>query len=204
MALGCIGEVIGWYGRFWSSNSPGLLDPFLMQIVCTIISPSFMSAANFTILGLIIKRLGSQYSWLTPRWCTFWISSPFSPNSADTDFCIDLIIFIGFDLGALVVQSIGGSQASSAARRGVDADVGGRIMLYGIIVQMIALTIYVALGAEFVIRYLLDRPVRQVSRSEGASAEALDEKNSERPPMEKNVRIMLIGLVINAVFFFIR
>jgi hypothetical protein len=72
MALGCIGEVIGWYGRFWSSNNPQLLDPFLMQIVCTIISPSFMSAANFTILGLIIRRLGPQYSWLTPRWCMFF------------------------------------------------------------------------------------------------------------------------------------
>ena len=77
MVIGCIGEVIGWSGRLWSSRNPSLLDPFLMQIVTTIISPSFMSAANFTILGLIIKRLGTHYSWLTPRWCTS--GPPLSP-----------------------------------------------------------------------------------------------------------------------------
>lgn len=71
MVVGCIGEAIGWYGRYWSSNSPQLLDPFLIQITCTIIAPSFMSAANFTILGLIIKRLGPQYSWLKPFWCMY-------------------------------------------------------------------------------------------------------------------------------------
>lgn len=75
MTLGCTGEVIGWSGRLWSSKNPPLLDPFLMQITTTIISPSFMSAANFTILGMIIRRLGYQYSWLTPRWCE-WISGP--------------------------------------------------------------------------------------------------------------------------------
>ena len=69
MVMGCIGECIGWAGRYWSSQNPRLMDPFLMQISCTIISPTFMSAANFTILGLIIKRLGTQYSWLTPGWC---------------------------------------------------------------------------------------------------------------------------------------
>jgi hypothetical protein len=86
----------------------------------------------------------------------------------------------------------------------VDADPGGRIMLYGIIIQMIALTVYVALGAEFVLRYYLNRPVRQVASSEGTSSETLDEKNNARPPIENNVRIMLIGLVINALFFFVR
>jgi hypothetical protein len=71
MALGCTGEVIGWSGRLWSSQNPTLLNPFLMQITTTIISPSFMSAANFTILGFIIKRIGPQYSWLTARWCMY-------------------------------------------------------------------------------------------------------------------------------------
>lgn len=49
---------------------------------------------------------------------------------------LDLAIFVTFDLGALVIQSIGGAKASSAAKNGTNADDGGRIMLYGIIVQM--------------------------------------------------------------------
>jgi hypothetical protein len=72
MAMGNLGEVIGWSGRLWSSLNPTLLDPFLMQIVSTIISPSFMSAANFTILGMIINRLGTHYSRLSPRWCKYF------------------------------------------------------------------------------------------------------------------------------------
>lgn len=69
MVVGCLGETIGWAGRLWSSQNPHRLDPFLMQITTTIMAPSFMSAANFTILGLIINQLGTQYSRLTPRWC---------------------------------------------------------------------------------------------------------------------------------------
>jgi hypothetical protein len=74
MFLGCMGEVIGWSGRAWSSQNNLLLDPFLMQICCTIFSPSFLSAANFTILGMIIRELGPRYSWLSPRWCTYLTS----------------------------------------------------------------------------------------------------------------------------------
>lgn len=69
MSLGCVGEMIGWSGRLWSSKNVKLLNPFLMQISTTIFSPSFMSAANFTILGVIIGRLGLRYAWLRPKWC---------------------------------------------------------------------------------------------------------------------------------------
>jgi hypothetical protein len=86
MAVGCLGEVIGWSGRLWSSKSPDLLNPFLMQITTTIISPSFMSAANFTILGAIIRRFGPKYSWLTPRWCTFLVLKLESDSDLDCRF----------------------------------------------------------------------------------------------------------------------
>ncbi len=29
------------------------------------------TAANFTILGIIIRLLGTHYSWLSPRMCTY-------------------------------------------------------------------------------------------------------------------------------------
>ncbi|PVG04551.1 RTA1 like protein [Serendipita vermifera] len=191
MALGCMGEVIGWSGRLWSSRNPRLLDPFLMQISSTIISPSFMSAANFTILGFIIRRLGAHYSRLSPRWY--------------------LIIFITLDLASLIVQAIGGARASSAAQRNEDAEVGGRIMLYGIITQMIALTIYVALGTEFVIRYTLHKPVRKPTVADLAATASADpsydsytNEKTLRPVLDRNTKLMLVGLIINTVFLFIR
>jgi hypothetical protein len=52
-------------------------------------------------------------------------------------FClIDLIIFISLDLISLIIQSIGGASASQAAEQNKDAGPGGRIMLYGIVLQM--------------------------------------------------------------------
>lgn len=180
MVIGCIGETVGWSGRLWSSRSPPLMDPFLMQITSTIISPTFMSAANFTILGLIIRRLGVQYSRLSPAWY--------------------LIIFVTLDVAALTVQAIGGASASGAASRGENADAGARIMLWGIIVQMIALTAYVILGADFIRAYHFNKPVRALPKE---SVDTLQEKESHSS-VNRNTRIMLVGLVINSVFLFIR
>ncbi|KAG8797840.1 hypothetical protein FRB91_000777 [Serendipita sp. 411] len=187
LVVGCAGEVIGWSGRLWSSQNPGLLDPFLMQITTTIISPSFMSAANFTILGFIIRKIGTQYSWLTPRWY--------------------LIIFITLDLASLVVQAIGGARASAAAENDEDADPGGRIMLYGIVAQMIALTAYVILGTEVIVRYYLNKPVRKAPEPQDESVETLGEKkvhSNGRTVLDSNTKLMLLGLIVSSVFLFIR
>ena len=82
-------EVLGWSGRLWSSFSPLLSTPFQIQcvqsalsslrkswrfghrITSTIIAPTPLLAVNFVVLGEIIKRLGSQYSRLSPKWCMF-------------------------------------------------------------------------------------------------------------------------------------
>jgi hypothetical protein len=152
-----------------------------MQITSTIISPSFMSAANFTILGAIIRRVGQRYSWLTPRWY--------------------LIIFISLDLISLIIQSIGGASASQAAEQNKDAGPGGRIMLYGIVLQMIALTIYVLLGTDFVVRAYLNKPSRKVTSE---SASALADEKEQRPTIDRRTQIMLAGLVLNSVLLFIR
>lgn len=87
--LAGIGETVGWTGRLWSSYSPTLDDPFLMQyvhfpsfgrpwlmvsvlrITTTIISPTPLLAANFIILGRVISLLGPEYSRLSPKWCMY-------------------------------------------------------------------------------------------------------------------------------------
>lgn len=87
LVLGGIGEIIGWSARLWSSivrATPQLNDaaltwlymkniiadtPFLMQISTTIIAPTFLSAANFILLGTVINRAGPQYSRLSAKHC---------------------------------------------------------------------------------------------------------------------------------------
>ncbi|KAI0057327.1 RTA1-domain-containing protein [Artomyces pyxidatus] len=132
-------EVLGWSGRTWSSVNPLSFNPYLMQIVTTIIAPTPLVAANFIMLGQIIRRLGARYSRLSARWYT--------------------ILFVSCDLIALVVQAIGGASAATAVQTGKNPGPGGHIMLGGIVFQLAAIGVYVALAAEFLMRYVWDKPV---------------------------------------------
>jgi len=40
------------------------------RITATILGPTPFLAANFVIFGIIIQRLGTQFSRLSPKWCT--------------------------------------------------------------------------------------------------------------------------------------
>ncbi|KAJ6622845.1 RTA1-domain-containing protein [Mycena sp. CBHHK59/15] len=137
-----VGEIIGWSGRIWSSISPTLKDPFLMQITTTIISPTPLIAVNFILLTRIILRLGSQYSWITPHWYS--------------------IVFVSCDLIALVIQGIGGGMASSANDL-ANANIGAHVMLGGIVFQFVAIVVYTLLSAQYLWRYTKNKPVRSTS-----------------------------------------
>ncbi|KAI0061919.1 RTA1-domain-containing protein [Artomyces pyxidatus] len=162
-------EIIGWAGRLWSSQNVLLNTPFLMQIVCTIIAPTPLVAANFIILGKIIRRLGSRYSRLSAKWYT--------------------IVFLSCDIIALVVQAVGGAMASEATTNS-GAATGGRVMLGGIIFQLIAIVFYVALASEFLFRYIKDSPIRSYEGARGKT--------------DKRMKLLLLGMSIMTVFIFIR
>ncbi|KAJ7203970.1 RTA1 like protein-domain-containing protein [Mycena rebaudengoi] len=134
-----IGEVIGWAGRFMSSGTPQSKNAFLMQITTTIISPTPLLAVNFIVLSRIVARLGTSYSWLTPKWYT--------------------IIFLTCDLIALIVQGVGGGMASSAPDL-AGANIGANVMLGGILFQFVAIIVYSSLAGDYFRRYFTDSPVR--------------------------------------------
>ncbi|THH14780.1 hypothetical protein EW146_g5597 [Bondarzewia mesenterica] len=138
-------EILGWSGRLWSSRNPSAVNPFLMQIITTIIAPTPLVAANFVILGRIVTHLGQQYSRLSAYWYT--------------------IIFCICDLIALVVQAVGGALAAEAVQtKGGNPKNGGHIMLGGIVFQLAAIVAYSLLAAEFFMRYAHDAPVHPHTR----------------------------------------
>ncbi|KAF7342184.1 hypothetical protein MVEN_01806300 [Mycena venus] len=163
-------ELLGWSGRLWSAISPAADTPFLIQISTTIMAPTPLLAANFMILSRIIQRLGTSYSWLTPRWFT--------------------ILFLPCDVIALVVQGVGGGMASSADDL-AGANVGAHVMLGGIGFQFAVIIIFSILAADFVQRYLRDRPARYDS-------------NGERGVLTPRIKIMLVALSFSLVTLFIR
>jgi len=191
-----IGEIIGSGGRLWSSTQslPLTMDPFLMQICCTIIAPTFMTAGMFFVFGRIINMVGPEYSRLTPK--------------------VYAYVFVGADVVALVVQSVGGAQASSA-NTGAQSNQGAKVMVGGIIIQMAAITLYIAVQAEYLWRVFKNRPIRPVST--GAVTPSAEKDGalgqSESPSVisvigkeriTRNIAAMLIGMGIAAVFIYIR
>ncbi|QRW20637.1 RTA1-like protein [Rhizoctonia solani] len=171
-----IGELLGWAGRYWGHVNPYNEDAFMMQITTTIIAPSFMTAAMFLILPKIINELGTGYSRMPPR--------------------LYSIIFITADVTALVIQAVGGAMASIANTLD-GAERGGRIMLGGIVIQLVAVVLYTLLGLEFSVRFGLDRPVR-------ASHVSDQRKHAGWIHVPRGIVWMLVGLIIATIFIIIR
>ncbi|KLO17012.1 RTA1 like protein [Schizopora paradoxa] len=175
VCLAGVGEIIGWIGRLLSSHSPGDLNPYLIQICCTIIAPTPLVAANFVILGRLIHHIGPHYSRLSPGWYT--------------------AVFCSADIVALVVQAVGGASASEAVENDKNPAKGGNIMLGGIVVQLVAITIYVTLATEVLVRFYTKRPLRQPNHSE---------EGDERPSLDRKVQLMIFGLSFSTICIFIR
>jgi len=119
-----------------------------VRITTTIIAPSFLTAALFKIVGDIIILLGPKYSRLKPVTCKQFFPASCLCRvdvSAYTHY-LDLVVFITLDVAALVVQAVGGAKASIAAQTNNDPQPGGDIMLYGIVVQLIGVTLVCLFG----------------------------------------------------------
>ncbi|KAK0477397.1 RTA1 like protein-domain-containing protein [Armillaria novae-zelandiae] len=184
---GCL-EILGWSGRFWSSISPSLSSPFMIQITATIIGPTPLVAANFLILGAIIRILGPAYSRLSPRAYS--------------------IVFVSCDIISLVIQGGGGGIASSASDRNdlKGAKLGSNVMLAGIVFQLVVITFYAILACEFLVRYTHNRPVATLfaRKKRSDSLVTLSSPNPPRGVLDTKIKIMIFALVFNTLCLFIR
>ncbi|KAI1841852.1 hypothetical protein JX265_010838 [Neoarthrinium moseri] len=144
LTIGALTELIGWAGRTWSSECPYNANAYLMQITTLIIAPVFVTAALYVLLGIFINNLGRQYSLLSARMYT--------------------IVFLTCDIVSLVIQAVGGAMASSASSNKEDPWPGTRIMIAGVVFQLISMTIFAGLTVDFTIRSSrLGRPAEYTS-----------------------------------------
>lgn len=101
------------------------------QLVGLTIGPAFLTAAIYLCLGRIIVVYGSHISRLRPRSYT--------------------IIFMTCDGISLALQSAGGAIASIADDQAGN-DLGVNIMIAGLIAQVVSLTVFAGLCAEFAVQ----------------------------------------------------
>lgn len=204
MATGGFGEVIGWVGRLWSSHNPDSFQAFVMQITTTIFAPTFMTAANFIVLGRMISYTrADRYARLSAKRFTWF--------------------FLSFDITCLFIQSAGGGIASS--KDITQARVGTDIALVGIALQTVAIAVYSLVAGEFIWRLAFEKPLSRGAWRWGSKTwrKELDEKESQSDGVETEegrpegmrmtasgrripMRVQLVfwGLAISTLFFLIR
>ncbi|KAF9016063.1 RTA1-like protein [Hymenopellis radicata] len=191
-------EILEWRARLWSSFSLSYFMPFQMQIVCTIIAPTPLSAASFIMLGRVIQVLGPQYSRLSTKAYS--------------------IIFLTCDTIASVFHGIGRGKASATDGDLAKANIGGNIMLGGIVFQLgnlcgiqrlrpilsdlfsVAITLYLVFFADLVYRYIQDKPVSRISFRSGVRKNC----TISRGKLTRKLKAILGALVLEAVPLFIR
>lgn len=141
LAIAAYIELVGWIGRTWSSKCAYNKIAFLLQITTLVVAPIFVAAAIYVTLGYLIKAVGQQYSVIRPK--------------------VYLWLFLVVDVVALLVQAGGGGLASGAANKGKDTEPGARMMVAGIIFQLVSMTVFCILFAIFVWR------TRRISLTKG-------------------------------------
>ena len=116
-------------------------------------------------------------------------------QSQSLNSIIDAIVFVTADLVALSVQGVGGALAAIAAGNNKDPEKGGKIMLGGIVFQMLAITIYMALAIEFVYRFWHNKPFK--GREDVSPL-------SGRHMLDHNMRLMLVGATLSSLLIYVR
>jgi hypothetical protein len=141
MAVGCIGEIIGYGGRVMLYKNPFSFDGFIIEICCITISPVFFAAAIYVTLTRVSN-------FLSPEACRF-------PTK------IYVWVFVPCDIVSLILQSVGGALSSSS----VGSDKSGEyITLAGLAFQVFCLTAFIAMALDYLFRYIAYRKCQPVEQ----------------------------------------
>ncbi|KAG4440929.1 hypothetical protein IFR05_003558 [Cadophora sp. M221] len=132
IALGCIGEAIGYGGRIMMHSNPYDDTGFTMQISCLIFAPAWVAAGIYLTLKHLVLAFGEERSRIQARWYTW--------------------IFITCDTLSLLLQAIGGGMAGSADDDEDLRDLGTNLMIAGIVWQVATLIAFATLVIDYVFR----------------------------------------------------
>lgn len=122
-------NLAGYLARTLSVNNEGDLNAFLCQIITLTISPAFLMAGVYYLLGKLLVLHGKHFSFLQPRWFSY--------------------IFISCDLTSLIVQAVGGAMAATAASNRTNTSPGTNTMVAGIAFQVVSMSGFMVVFLNF-------------------------------------------------------
>lgn len=131
LGIGTFMEAAGYVGRILMHDNPWSISGFRLQIFCLILAPTFIAAGIYLTLKHIIIHIGPQYSRMNPKLFTW--------------------IFIGSDVGSIVLQAVGGGVANAAGADQVMVEMGNNIIIAGIAFQVATMCVCGVLALDFFI-----------------------------------------------------
>ncbi|KAL2185775.1 RTA1 like protein [Thermothelomyces heterothallicus CBS 203.75] len=133
VGAGCILEFAGYIGRILLSKNPWNDGAFKLQIVAIILGPTLICVGLYLTLKHAVLALNRSLSRFKPR--------------------LYPLFFVPADVSCLVIQAIGGGIAASAGRDKYDLlQHGNRTIMAGIVLQVVVLAAFGALGADYLFR----------------------------------------------------
>ncbi|OBT70174.1 hypothetical protein VE03_00331 [Pseudogymnoascus sp. 23342-1-I1] len=164
-------EMLGYVGRVMMHKNPWDSAGFKMQICCIILGPSFLAACVYLTMKHLVLHFGPEHSLLKPRLYPW--------------------IFVGCDLGSIVLQAIGGGVAASAGDTGNKKllDAGNGLIVAGISFQVATMAVCGLLVAAYIFRY------KKASRAGTLTTE----KNDYNPGEKRKLRIFCVAIAVSYI-----
>ncbi len=123
-------EIIGYIFRILAAKkNPYSVAYFVAQYFCIVVAPVFFSAAIYTIINVMINRVGREYAPLPPK--------------------VILGIFIACDVIATVIQIAGAALVGKAYSNGTDPDTPNNILLAGLAFQVFSFAVFISVLVLF-------------------------------------------------------
>ncbi|KAK1454533.1 hypothetical protein CMEL01_16665 [Colletotrichum melonis] len=119
-------ELIGYMGRFLSSNAPDVIVFFMIQALCLLVAPALFAASIYMVLSRLIIHLRSESL------------SPIRPSRLTK-------IFVIGDILSFIVQIMGAGMLASTSTM----NTGKTVILLGLVVQLIFFGLFVISSAVF-------------------------------------------------------
>jgi len=132
VAAGCILECAGYIGRALLAKNPWNSDAFKLQITAIVLGPTLICVGLYLTLKHL-TTINPALSRLAPRWYP--------------------LVFVPADVSCLVIQAIGGGMAAAAKRDKPEmANHGNRMIIAGIVLQVVVLGAFGSLSSEYLFR----------------------------------------------------
>ncbi|CZR62738.1 related to RTA1 domain protein [Phialocephala subalpina] len=135
LIIGGICESFGYYGRVWSSRSPHLVKPFVLQNLLILTAPVFIAATIYMSLSRLIRALNAEHL------------SPIKTKLISRIFILTDILCFCTQIGGAGVQITGDANIMR---------IGNIVVLCGLVFQICMFVWFLSLARRFHIRLQRD------------------------------------------------